>query len=258
MKLRELLSRAVKPRLHGRFASLLSQNWSQESDPSDAVIEDERTSEFGSLSGLGLVIEYKDIKGNKSQRIITCQHYSLRGGKEYLQAYCHHRLAPRSFRLDGIVDIFDPTTGESLSPVQAFFARFSPDKVTKSGLGWGLSVRRRADLLALLNALVFVARCDREFHVMERTSLESALTSFWLRLELTGNPDFDDILRYADRLAPDGEMFWIAMHRFREAEVLAKIFRQSVRSLVDADGVVRNEEAYWEIEIDEFLSANRA
>ncbi len=86
--------------------------------------------------------------------------------------------------------------------------------------------------------------------------MEAALTSFWLRLELLGDPDFEDILSYANRLSPDGETFWLAMRRFSEDKHLASIFKQRVRALVEADGVVRQEEAFWSLEIEDYLSGS--
>lgn len=253
MKLADLLTRAVKPRLHERFGEIYLV--SDEFDEDEANNEAVEIADAGkSLSGLALVLEYRDSRGRTSQRIVTCKQFAVQAGTEFLKAYCHQRGGPRSFRIDRIVDIFDPQTGESLSPVQAFFAQFSPDKVTRSGLTWGLSVSKRADLIALLNALIFIARCDREFHPTERSSLEHALTSFWLRLELPGDPDFEDILNYSDRLSPDGETFWLAMRRFKEEPELARIFKRQSMLLIEADGVVRQEEAYWAVEIDDFLS----
>ena len=250
MKLSEMLSRAVKPRLHDRFAEidLVVPEFDDEPDTPEPLGSVE------SIGGLSVVIEYADAKGNTSQGLVSCKKLLVRAGKQYLNAYCHHRKSPRAFRIDRIIDIFDATTGESLSPAQAFFSTFQPDETSKSGLSWGLSVGRRADLIALLNALVFIARCDKDFHPSERASLEQALTSFWLRLEILGDPDFDDLLRYADRLAPDGETFWVAMHRFKEDRILAGIFTRHANLLIQADGVIQQEEAYWSVEIADFFS----
>lgn len=250
MKLREMISRAVKPRLHNRFTEIGLDI--PEFD--DDELENDPIEHIENVGGLSVVIEYSDSKANVSQRLITCRKLSIRADKEYLNAYCHHRKSTRSFRIDRIIDIFDALTGESLSPAQAFFATFQPDETSSSGLSWGLSVGRRADLVALLNALIFIARCDKDFHPSERESLERALTSFWLRLEILGDPDFDDLLRYADRLAPDGETFCVAMHRFKEDAVLADIFVRHANLLIQADGVINQAEAYWSVEIADFFS----
>lgn len=255
MKLRELLLRAVRPSIHSKFNQVILQvpEFDDELEQFEGLGDQ---AGIESLSGLALIIEYENSKKERAQRVVTCKQLSVQGETEYLKAYCHHRKSVRTFRVDRIADVFDPSSGESLSPVQAFFAQFSPDKVTRSGLSWGLSVQKRADLIALLNALVFIARCDREFHPAERSVLESSLSSFWLRMEVAGDPDFDDILDYATRLSPDGETFWLAMQRFAEDRALSGIFRQQVRALIEADGVIREEEAYWALEIDEFLSPN--
>ncbi|MEO1729110.1 MAG: WYL domain-containing protein [Pseudomonadota bacterium] len=249
MKLREMLTWAVRPKLHDRFSDIeLSVPEFDETDDADAI------DAVDTVGGLSVVIEYSDSRGNSSQRLITCRKLVVRAGKEYINAFCHHRKSPRSFRVDRITDIFDANTGESLSPAQAFFAGFEPDNVANSGLSWGLSVGRRADLIAMLNALVFIARCDKDFHPSERDSIEQALTSFWLRLEIAGDPDFTDILEYADRLAPDGETFWVAMHRFREDPDLESIFIRQSNALIEADGVINESEAYWSTEIVDFFS----
>lgn len=249
MKLSEMLSRVVKPKLHERFSGIeLAVPEFDDTDDADPVDTIE------TVGGLSVIIEYSDSRGNSSQRLITCRKMVVRAGKDYINAYCHHRGAPRSFRIDRITDVFDAKTGESLSPAQAFFAGFEPDKVATSGLSWGLSVGRRADLIALLNALVFIARCDKDFHSNERQSLEKALTAFWLRLEIAGDPDFEDILEYADKLAPDGETFWVAMHRFKEDPDLESIFARSSNDLIQADGVIHENEAYWSMEIADFFA----
>ena len=254
MKLRDLLHKAVMPRISSQFGGILLEI--PEFDDDSEFHEDESDeASLESISGLAVVIEYSSAKGETSQRLITCKQFSKEAEVKYLKAFCHRKQAVRTFRMDRIGELFDPESGESLGAPEVFFGRFSPDKTKGSPLGWGLSVGRRADLIAMLNALVFVARCDREFHPAEKNSLEAALTSFWLRLEILGDPDFQDILDYASRLSPDGEIFWLAMKRFRANPVVATIFRQQVQALIEADGFVRQEEAYWSLEIDEFLSS---
>lgn len=254
MGLRELISAAVKPKLNQCFSTLLDTHLGDEDD----LIDDSgflgSISDIQAISGRCLIIEYVNLKNERTQRVITCRQYAVRGDKTYVQAFCHHRKTLRSFRIDRIIDVFDPVTGESLSPVQAFFAQFSPDRIAKSGLTWGLSVGRYADLIALINGLIFIARCDREYHPSEMVSLEQAITGFWIRMEIQGDADFYDILRYSEKLAPDGETFWLAMARFREEPALASIFRRYAHLLIQADGFVRPEEAYWAIEIDDFLN----
>ncbi|MGD9472909.1 MAG: WYL domain-containing protein [Novosphingobium sp.] len=253
MALRDFILRAVRPKIHERFGKILDVDPEQFDDLDDELVLEDATG-LESLSGLNLIIEYEDAQRKFSQRVITCKQLQIRAGKQYVQAFCHHRQAPRAFRIDRIKDIFDPITGETLSPVQAFFAQFSPDRVTKSGLSWGLSVGRRADLIAMLNALVFLARCDKEFHPAELRSIEEAITKYWIEFEIISDCDLEDILNYSKRLSPDGETFWLSLQRFKEEAVLARVFRRSARHLIEADGIIQREEAYWAIEIDDFLN----
>ncbi|RVQ69313.1 hypothetical protein EKN06_03760 [Croceicoccus ponticola] len=257
MALRDLIATIVKPRLHGKFEHLLDSDLSVEDDHDDlAVDEDLSPEEAEQIAGLNLVIEYQNAKGELSQRIITCKHLQVRADKHYIKAYCHHRRSIRSFRKDRVIEIFDPITGESLNPVDAYFAQFAADVVPTSGLSWGLSINRRASLIALLNALVFLARCDKNYHPFERLCIEQAITKFWLEFELLCDCDMEDILSYADRLSPDGEVFWLAMHKFKSDPILAKIFQRTSRLLIEADGIVQNAEAFWAIEIDDFLNGS--
>lgn len=252
MSLMDYITKAVRPRYHQTFAGILSI---EIRDDLDEVLQpsEHRGPENVSLTGLSVIIEYQDSRGSQAQRSITCRSLYIADSKRYVNAFCHHRQALRSFRLDRVLDVFDPLTGESLSPVLIFFDRFAPNRITKCGLSWGLSVTRRAQLINLLNALVFVARCDKEFHPAERESLERAITRFWLQFDITADCPADDILRYADRLAPDGETFWLALHRIKEDSVLTQVFRRAARLLIEADGIIRSEETYWVIEIDDFL-----
>lgn len=252
MELSDIAKLVVRPKLHDRFRNL------GKIDPFDdagsEIAEDaEAEDEHHSVSGLSLVIEYENAKGNQSQRLISCKKLTLRANKHYLQAFCHQCDNHRTFRLDRIVGVFDSETGESLNPVQAFFDQFTPDEISKSGLSWGLSVGLRADLIAFLNALIFVARCDEEYHPLERRILESAIVGFWLRCEAQGDPDLDAIIKFTDRLAPDGETFWIAMHRIREIESLVTHFKRCAGDIIRADGLILKQEKYWAIEIEQFF-----
>jgi len=255
MKLIDLLNRAVRPKLNEKFGNLLVEvpEFDDESDETDVSLAQ---SEFDSLSGLSLILEYADSKGRRSQRVVTCKQLSVQAEVQYLKAFCHNRQSIRTFRLDRILDVFDAQSGASLGPAHGFFAQFAPDKVSTLGLSWGLSVANRADLIALLNALVFIARCDREFHPAEQAALETALTSFWIRLEIAGDPDFSAILDYAARLSPDGETFWLAMQRIAGNSRLSTIVKQQLKAIIEADGIVRQEEAFWSLEIEQFLSQN--
>ena len=250
MKLEDVIALGVTPKVHSKFEYLKSSSISID-DNEDTNIEIDK--ELLTVSGIPLVIEYKNSKNQISQRLISCKKLSIKGEKKYLHAFCHQCYGPRTFRTDRVIDIFDPESGESLSPVEAYFTQFVADETSKRPFNWGLSVRDYANLVAFLNALIFVARCDKEYHPFERETLESAIVGYWIREELKGDPETDIIIKYADKLAPDGETFWLALHGIRERTYLTSHFKKCAGDIIAADGVVNQREHYWAVEIEQFL-----
>ena len=179
--------------------------------------------------------------------------------RTYLRAYCHERNANRQFRLDNIQDVFDARTGELLAETGSdFFNGFAVDHAQASRFGWGLPVRKRADLVAGLNALVFVARCHKEFHETERAAIERFVSSLWLRTEPAGEPPMDDILAHVRRMSPDSEAFYLALTRCSTNPTLRRMIRSHIRNVIDADGVVRPEEFYWGRAVDDYFRSLEA
>ena len=134
---------------------------------------------------------------------------------------------------------------------------FNVDHKQVSKPGWGLSVSQRADLIAVLNALVFIALCDQDYHDLERATLEDVIARYWLRFEAPGDPDCDAIVRHADRLAPDAETFFVALNRCADKPKLARLLKESAQAMVDADSRLVKEEIYWGSKVDEYLSHPR-
>lgn len=249
----EIKNKLVHPSLHD----------SARLTPLDELHDDENeevrsleTSDLSSLSGLAIILEYVDSKGSSTSRLITCTRYDQHGNEGYLRAFCHMRMKTRQFKISRITEIFDPSSGESLGAVDQFFTQFDPNQIHASAPGWGLSVAQRSDFTALLNSLVFVANCDRDFHQLERTSLEDFIGRYWWRMELAGDPDCDSIMSYADRIAPDAETFWVSLHRIAENPKLIKILKESVIDMMEADGHLAEQEFYWGAKIDEFFRSN--
>lgn len=249
----EIRAKFVRPEVHPSRA--IDYDLGHLTDDDEVEFETKPT-ELETVSGLAVIIEYENAKGERATRLVTCRRLDVHADKKYLFAFCHSREAVRQFRIDRIREIFDHRTGESLNPVEDFFVRYSPDGITNSPLGFGLSVRRRADFMALLNALVFIARCDKDYHPLERSTLENLLSRFWLRLELLNEPDEAAVLATADRLAPDAETFWVALHRIAEQPALVRIMQETAREVIEADGVVAKEEFYWGTKLDQFFREN--
>jgi len=251
----ELLSfisgKFVRPKVAERFAlSSLEMVTDEQEIPDDGH---EWQCKLTTISGVACILIYQDSKGRNSERLITCQRYDLHNDSPYLWGFCHMRKAVRQFKIDRIQEIFDPESGAAFSSVNAFFEQFAFDNTHKSKPGWGLNVTQKADFSALLNANVFMANCDEEFHPLERLSLENVITKYWLRYEVRHEPDFESIMRHVDKLAPDAETFWVALHRIAEDARLIRILKETVSDTIASDGIIADEEFYWGSKIDEFF-----
>lgn len=90
----------------------------------------EKTSTEGAASGqvggpeLGdeFEITYQDAKGQESVREVEYRSVRDKGGRKYLNAYCHSRHAFRTFRVDRIRSAINLRTGEILNEPLAYFA----------------------------------------------------------------------------------------------------------------------------------------
>lgn len=210
------------------------------------------------ISGYACIIDYVDGFDEESSRRITCHRVERERSHFYVAAYCHERSAPRRFRIDRIREVIDLHTGEACADAAEFFGRFRLDRESDALRNWGLSVQSRGDFAAALNALVFMGRCDMEWHPLEREAVEAFISSYWIRRELTFDPPVQEILDYADRLAPDAEAFFVALERCGRNRHLGPIIQQHLRSVVDADGVLRPEEVRWGSAVDRRLQELRA
>lgn len=212
------------------------------------------TGKLQPISGFTCHIAYRNGKGEASQRRVTCIRLEEAAATLYLRAYCHSRGHNCSFRLDRVDAVADVETGQIVAnDAVEYFAQFKVGHRQTTKLGWGLSFERRADLLAGMNALVFMARCDREYHPAEHNEIERFVCSYWLREELPGEPPIDDILAHAKRLSPDPEVFFVSLTRCHDRPSIAPIIRRSIQSVVEADGRIHNKEFFWGNAVDDYF-----
>lgn len=209
------------------------------------VKPDTETAGHEAITGSQIVIEYRDGKGQQSTRRITCRRIETRGGVRYLSAFCLERNALRAFRADRIVAIIDPATGEVHSPGTVWLLRFSDDETSASGWRFGLSPQQFSHLTAGLNVLTFLARCDGNWHELEREAVEQFAAIWWMRAEVRAEFDIDAIGRHATRLGPDPETFALAVEHCGADPVLRRIIAQHAAAVIDADGRHHPKELYW-------------
>jgi hypothetical protein len=84
--------------------------------------------QLGAISGQAVILEYENIKGERTQRIVTCKRYDKHDGEGYLWAFCQMRKQTRQFKISRIIEIGNPRTGEMFESVAVFFELFSPDQ----------------------------------------------------------------------------------------------------------------------------------
>ncbi len=253
----QVLNKAVQSKAARKLELSNSQQLIDRDDQSEEVdVGNLKPNQLGTISGQAVILEYENIKGEKTQRIVTCKRYYKHGNEGYLWAFCQMRKQTRQFKISRIIEIGNPRTGEMFVSVAVFFELFSPDQSHVSKPGWGLSENKKADLIALLNVLVFIANCDKDFHDLERSLFEDCIGKFWLRFEGPGDPDIESIGRYIANLAPDGETFWVALHQIASDAKLVRLTKQCVADMIDADGVHAQQELYWGQELDNFFRDN--
>lgn len=129
----EIKDQYVRPMVHDRFHAKLDVVLPDTDEYSSADLD-----EIEAISGLALILDYSDAKGNPSQRLVSCNRLENNAGVAYLRAFCHQRRSIRAFRVDRISSVFDPTSGESLGSATAYFNRFSPTVETRRPTGGAL------------------------------------------------------------------------------------------------------------------------
>lgn len=216
-----------------------------------------------------LMIEYRDARGQVTQRRITTRTVVEQDGVRYLQAICHERQALRSFRLDRIV-CFISQDGE-IEDAQAWFAEVlpisdvvqdaerliifsgdrtkTPAKQSKPAISTYTALRR--ELAAPMTLLVAAARSDEFLHPREIRRIlhfaEDEAAMLRDAGQLPGDLDaemFDKLERTMRRLRPTREDVDAALEALLSLDLPRKM--QLARALAEtaaADGKVDDIEA---------------
>ncbi len=182
-------------------------------------------------------IRYRNEKGEESARRIVCRRVEGYGKAETIGAWCCEKRAHKRFRIDRISELVCLDTGEVLDPIEHFEGmrlRGAINVVDKS-------------LLDLGRILVFMAKCDGEFHPLEQTSIYDTMERYVLRF---GGDEhmLHHALKNSGRIAPDGEDFVNSLERLQrhpEAPKLARLILQGVSEVNIADGIYHTAELEW-------------
>lgn len=195
-------------------------------------------------------IVYVDDKDQRSERQITCRRLNGYGGITHVDAHCHVRDRPRSFRIDRIVEMIDLSTGELLDPV-SHFARL--------GVTGVLAVEDKG-FTAFVQIATFMAKCDGDYHPLEEEALEAAITAYCLRFD--GNDAMiEEALARLPSIAPDGADVAKAVKRLKGSAIGARASRlilDHCSQIMNADGHHHQREVAWAVELGTALKAQIA
>ncbi|NKJ40802.1 TerB family tellurite resistance protein [Novosphingobium sp. SG720] len=191
----------------------------------------------GKSSGWAGFMHYTDANGDTSSRRIVCRSISGNGRPETVTAYCCERKAHRTFRIDRIDELICVETGEVLDPA-THFAEL-----------WSKGALKVADktLTDFARVLVFMARCDGEFHPLELQEVEAALWRYGAEFGLD-DKTIKTAVRGVGRIAPDSEDFVDSLKRIShhcEARLLSLMLLDSVDQVAAADGRIDEQEVEW-------------
>ncbi len=214
-------------------------------------LEDASDSTAELISGFLSVISY-----DGEDRLITGRRYIAKGDLRYVGAICHSARGYRLFRCDRIAAVYDATTGEHLGD-GAFFERFRVDGGTKAAATFGLSASRAKLLVAGLNILAYVARCDGEWHPLEVSPIERFVFALWDLKGWTEELQLDAIMAHAMRLAPDSETFYRSLELYFRSRGSTELLMRSIGILIRADGIVAEQEVRLLNELTEFMAEVR-
>ena len=196
------------------------------------------------IAGFMCVIEYADAHGEVTERLITCRRYLTVGGNASVGAICGNSRRYKLFRCDRIMEVCDAETGASLGD-GSYFGRFTVSAAKPLADMWDTTSQRKSLIVAGLNVLAFMARCDGHWHPLEAQTIEDFICSLWLRKEWEGSPPLDRIVAHARRLAPDGEVFENAIRQYAHSSTSRAVLTQYVQRVIAADGVICEDEHRW-------------
>lgn len=203
----------------------------------------------GAISGFVCAIEYADRHGVVTERAIVCRRYELFNGAPRIGAICAQSKRYKVFYCASILEVTDLQTGESLGD-GAFFEQFSVGAVLEGAHDWNTTRRRKEHIIAGLNVLCFMARCDGHWHELEADVITDFVCALWMKKEWEGDPPLDRIAAHARRLAPDGKVLRSAIREYAHSATSAALLNRFVHRVVCADGVITRDEHQW---VDAYL-----
>lgn len=229
-------SRMVTPRMPPGQASIVSS-----SEPKIPPIFERDHS-----SGFSTFIAYRNEEGHQSRRRIVCKAIFIGRTGMIVGAYCVESEAYKHFRVDRILELIDIQTAEVLNPEEIF-----------EGLHLRGALRITDHVLTdVARLLVFMAKCDGNYHPLEESALYDAFQAYCLRFG--GNDQLvENTYAAAGKLAPDGNDITRVLRNLggnSNGPALARFVLDRSTAVMDADGRQHPREFAWALELSEHLT----
>lgn len=216
-------------------------------DPADMTAGEPADTDFA-LAGMRVGIAYKDERGLRSKRVIRLKRLDAGEYASYLHAFCELRKDERTFRLDRIEVLYDPSTGEILGNPEHFFGPYIERSLLEEERTTERSRFRRAwsaieILRDELAVLILVARADGRFVKAEQNMLLKYASERAKELAVELNDEAQVVLlnwiKTQDPSEPEAR---IAVRNLaRKPDALESIWEVS-ELIAEADGKVREQE----------------
>lgn len=217
-------------------------------DEADDDLHLVNTADRDDSSSWSCQIVYVDSKGAGSERQITCSKLDGYGAVTHIQAYCHSRERPRTFKIESIRELVDLSTGEVVDDPVSHFAMLA----TSGALPF-----QDKGFIAFTQIALFMAKCDGDYHPMEAEALEAAVTAYVMRF---GGDDamIEGVLLRSPAIAPDGRDVQLAVKRLRASPIgrqATRLILDHSSLIMDADGAHHSSEIRWALELSDALKA---
>lgn len=236
----------------------------QDADETEAAVSVEADGTV-ILDDIFTAIDYRDSEGSFSRRRITMHRLESGPRVAFLQAYCHERQAPRTFRTDRI-ECFITRDGEVIEPDE-YWRRIGVDQT-------GLSppkpeIEPRALLKkfrSAISVLVTLSRADGEMHPGEVRAILSYINDEALEAGLKCDSEsiakLENIIRSMRPTRRTLQKHYLRTRKFYDRRW--RRFVRAINEVILADGHIDIGESEmveqmerWALEEDEWIAQER-
>ncbi len=190
--------------------------------------------------GTSVFLSYKDEDGKISNRRVSiCRVSNSKGGNVILSCYCYEAKEPRTFRLDRIIEVVDPETGEIISDHHEILEKFALIARHRLDDPEYATTRALRENRHALNVLVFLGRCDGRLHFSEIDVIFHYLMDVCFEYQI----DDEKVRRHINRIYPSVDVYLNSVRKVWDQgkDRYSKVVRYACE-MIDADEIVNDDE----------------